>query len=556
MSFKDRVEKFKGQIDKLVDRDVDWPSAIILMFAVSLIRMLGEAFSSPGHQGYFFSGYSTFLHAPLLFIAIFLSLMILMIYFTDFKFNKAVNFVVLFSAIIMTPPITDLIVTGGKGMGIAYVFFSSFKEGLFDFFTFFGKIVDPGINYGIRLECALILIGFAYLVYLKNKSILKTFLGVLVCYCVIFFYLTFPSIFALLFGSGDSFAAYQGTMRFPVWGVLHDMLSSSLLNSIHSLKDLPQDKFLLMDQQLDIFGTRVGWLLLVFQSGWLFYLGNKKAFNAWRKNLRWERTLYYLLISIFGIFIGYQTLPNGHSFNVVDILGFMVFFISVALSWWLAVGINDIYDIKTDSISNPDRPLVNGMLNVKQQNLINGILFLLIITGLALTNYLVLILFLMFQSVYYIYSVPPMRFKRIFGLSSFLVGSNALLTIMAGFFLIAPIQKISFFPMNILIMVLVGFTLVVNIRDIKDYEGDKAENIKTIPVIFGLRWGKIIIGFMGALALILVALLIEFKSIAITSLTFSPILFLLVNRKNYNELLIFSTFFLYMVICIILLFLF
>ncbi|MDD5430790.1 MAG: UbiA family prenyltransferase [Candidatus Pacebacteria bacterium] len=551
MFIKNQLNKFTEKIEKLIDREVNWTSAALLMFSVSFIRLFLEAYSSPGYQGYFFSGYSTFLHAPLLFIAIFLSLMILTICFVKLEFNKSVNLVVLFSSIIMTPPITDLIVTGGKGMGIAYVFFSNFKEGLYDFLAFFGKIVDPGINYGIRLEVFIILAGFGYLVYLKSKNIKKVILGILICYAIFFFYLTFPSIFAILFGSSESFAAYQEMgMRFPVWGVLHDMFSSSLLNGVHTMKDLPQDPFLLMDQQLDIFGTRIGWLLLVFQSAWLFYLGNKQAFNAWRKNLRWERTIYYIFISIIGIALGFQFLPAGNLFNFVDILGFMVFFISIALSFWLAVGINDIYDTKTDGISSPDRPLIAGTLTVKQQNMINAFLFLFIVTGFALTNYLVLILFLMFQAVYFIYSVPPLRFKRVFGLSSLLVGANALLAMMAGFYLVAPIQKISFFPPHILAMVLIGFTMAVNIRDIKDYEGDKAENIKTIPVVFGLEKGKVIIGFMSALALVLVALLTKYKGIANPSLIFSPIIFFLINRKNYNELFIFGAFFLYAIVCV------
>lgn len=549
------LSSLMDRVEKLTDKKVDWPSAIFLMCAVSFIRLFFEAFSSPTPSGYFFSAYSTFLHAPLLFIAIFLSLMILLICFVKMEFNKSVNFVVLFSSIIMTPPITDLIVTGGKGLGIAYVFFGSVQEAVFDFFTFFGKIVDPGINYGIRLEVALILIGFFYLMYTKSRNIKKTIIGTILCYGIIFFYLTFPSIFALLFGAESSFDFYKEIgMRFPVWGVLHDMLSSSLLNSIHSLKDLPQDNFLLMDQQLDILGTRIGWILIVLQSGWLFYLGNKKAFLAWKKNLRWERSLYYLAISIFGIFFGLKTMTGDQSLlNAVDILGFIVFFMSIAMSFWLAVGINDIYDTKTDSINSPDRPLIKGDLTIRQQHFINTLLFVFIIIGLSLVNYLSLILLLTFQSIYYIYSVPPIRFKRIIGLSSLLVGFNALLVLMAGFFLVAPIQKISFFPTNLLAMMLIGFTLVVNVKDIKDFAGDKAENIKTIPVIFGLERGKIIIGFLGVLALIMIALLTETKGMAITSLAFSPVLFFLVNRKSYKEWPIFITFFLYVIICTILL---
>lgn len=542
------LESLKERIAEAINREINWSFSILTVLAVILIRDFLETFSNPHYQGNFFPASFVFLHAPLFYISVIFSLVLLIFYFAKLEFKQAFNLGILFSPIMLLPPIIDLLITGGRGAGMAYLFFNSFSEMAQSLLSFFGKFIEPGITLGIRIEVALILIGLGYLIYLRTKNLKKMILGVVIGYLIFFFYFSFPSIFVFLFGNIDYFRTISGV---PINLALNDLFFNSLANSIHYLQDLSSDKAFLFDQQFYIMANRLVWLFLFVQSIWLFYLGNRRVFDAWRKNLRWERVLYYLAISILGILFGFRMSAIHHVFNAVDILGLLVFFISVALSFWLAVGINDVYDIKTDSISNPARPLIKKTITVKEQNLINLFLFVFIITALATINYLVLVLFLLFQAVYFIYSVPPLRLKKIFGLSSLLVGFNALLILMAGFYFVAPVQKLSFFPKNILALILFGFTLGVNIKDIKDYEGDKADGIKTVPVVLGLRWGKRIIGALTVLALLTVALIAKFKNITIASLVFSFILFLLINRKDYEEKPVFIAFFFYLAVCII-----
>ncbi|MBU2037453.1 UbiA family prenyltransferase [Patescibacteria group bacterium] len=541
----------KDQVAKLIEKEINLPFAVLSILAVILIRACLELFSSPWYLGDIFSAFFIFLNFPLYFCSVIFSLVLITYYFTGLEFKKVFNLGVLFSSVILLPPIIDLIVSGGRGLGMAYLFFDSFSEMLPSLLSFFGKFIEPGITLGIRIEVVLVLAGIAYLTYLKSKSFKKTIFALVVSYLVLFFLFSFPSIFAILFGNIDYYRVANQPAGSAAYQSLSDLLSNSLANGVHNLQGLPTDKTLLFNQQLYILINRLLWLIVLAQSVWLFYLGAPKVFKAWLKNLRWERVFYYWAISILGLFISFQWMSIDYSFNPVDILGLIVFFILVALSFWLAVGINDLYDIETDSISSPNRPLAIGTITVGQQNLINLFLGLFILMGLATINYAVLVLLLVFQAVYFIYSVPPLRLKRIFGLSSLLVGFNALLVMMAGFYFIAPIQKISFFPKHVLAMALFSFTLVAGIKDIKDYEGDKTNEIMTIPVVFGLKWGKRILGALAVLALLAVAWLTSLKSIAITSLIFSPILFVLINREDYEERPIFSAFFIYAAICVI-----
>src|ERR1035437_2231035 len=61
---------------------------------------------------------------------------------------------------------------------------------------------------------------------------------------------------------------------------------------------------------------------------------------------------------------------------------------------------------------------------------------------------------------------------------------------MAGFFLLNLDKTIIAFPPGLVLSLIIFFTAVTNIRDIKDYEGDRADGIKTLPVLLGLNKSK------------------------------------------------------------------
>src|SRR5205085_9038295 len=92
----------------------------------------------------------------------------------------------------------------------------------------------------------------------------------------------------------------------------------------------------------------------------------------------------------------------------------------------------------------------------------------------------------------YIYSMPPIRFKRVLLFSKLIIAINSLAMILLGYRLLNG--DILFFPAVIIPLLLIGFTLTANVIDIKDYEGDKIGGIITLPGLLGLYWSKLIIG--------------------------------------------------------------
>jgi 4-hydroxybenzoate polyprenyltransferase len=104
---------------------------------------------------------------------------------------------------------------------------------------------------------------------------------------------------------------------------------------------------------------------------------------------------------------------------------------------------------------------------------------------------------------------------------------------MLGF--IISTGKLEGFPNIIIAFFLIFFTLAINFIDIKDYEGDKKEGIKTLPVILGLEKSKFVIGIFFLLAYLGSYLVVNELYLVTIFLIFGIIQFILINRKDYNE---------------------
>jgi len=90
-------------------------------------------------------------------------------------------------------------------------------------------------------------------------------------------------------------------------------------------------------------------------------------------------------------------------------------------------------------------------------------------------------------------------------------------------------------PGVIAVFFLVFFTAAINFIDIKDYEGDKKAGIKTIPVVFGLRNSKIIIGLFFLMSYPALYIVFRENCLMPVLIVFGLAQFFLINKKNYNE---------------------
>jgi 4-hydroxybenzoate polyprenyltransferase len=136
----------------------------------------------------------------------------------------------------------------------------------------------------------------------------------------------------------------------------------------------------------------------------------------------------------------------------------------------------------------------------------------------------------------YLYSTKPFRLKRLPVISNLALGIVYCFTFLAGF-LVAPAESWESFPLRLGIGFIVWFAFASEFKDIKDYEGDRIDGVRTLPGIFGLAKSKNLIGLMGMFGFLSVAFLYkEYLGILIwPTLGFGALYYFLVNAKIYRE---------------------
>ncbi len=456
-----------------------------LLAALTLLRTFFENYSNPEPFGGFTSWFIL-----LGFFLYYAGVMLLMTALLSFILKKKSMFVygalILTSPVILTAPLFDLALSGGRGYCMSYLG----DHGWFlvkDFFTYFGPMASCGITPGIRIEIVLVLIGIGFFVYRLTRSFWKTAFGVFGTYVI---------LFANLAASGIIVTISEGFGKVNASAFFGTLLQNSLIPSIHTYV---QTSNIYYENYVAgaIFMGRFSWVICLVALAIVGYQQNKPAFKAFIRDFRIARVLYYSFLALFGMRIAYQIglyafIP--HTF--ADILGYIIFFAVIALNFTFAAVTNDIVDMPIDAISNKHRPLVQGALTVEQYKSIALLLGVLIISGSLLINYTVFICTLLFHICFYLYSIPPLRLKRHFLPGGILLALAGLITMMSGYGFFSLSSAFHSFPLKLSIFILIFLFIVVHIRDFKDIEGDAKEGIQTLPVVLGEKKARILLGVL------------------------------------------------------------
>jgi len=226
----------------------------------------------------------------------------------------------------------------------------------------------------------------------------------------------------------------------------------------------------------------------------VMFILNARTTRAIFKDSRFTRVFHYFLVYLFGISLA-QTKPSDIIQFVSDhYLRELLFFISLFMAAIFAIVTNNIYDRSIDEVSNPKRPLVGETHSLKTYVVI-GILNLLVSIAIALflgTAYVLIIVGITF--LYFIYSCPPLRLKRVVFLAKILIGMNHLLICIGGYEIGGG--EWTDFPVFWTLFMGIGISLLSNVIDIKDVNGDQKAGIKTLPVLIGVPRTKIFLAFV------------------------------------------------------------
>jgi 4-hydroxybenzoate polyprenyltransferase len=231
--------------------------------------------------------------------------------------------------------------------------------------------------------------------------------------------------------------------------------------------------------------------------------------------------------------------------NPGDILGVVVITIAFACAWLFAVGTNDLADTTIDAMTNTDRPLVTGSLSAGDIRSANIVFLIWAMIGGFILGYWTLFLIACFTAAYYVYSVPPLRLKRVPILASFLISLACLSAAMAGFFFVSSTKLVSDFPKELALIIIITFTLGANIKDVKDIEGDRADGVMTLPTVFGEKHGVALVGILLGFSFLVVPAVFRLWILLIPSAIAAIFGYWTVVVRPYREWRVFGIYFLY-----------
>lgn len=230
------------------------------------------------------------------------------------------------------------------------------------------------------------------------------------------------------------------------------------------------------------------------------------------KNFRFPQIVYHsgLLFVGSGLAVTYAH-PSWQP-SWLMLVPFTLTWLAVTTAWLASVVVNDINDQTIDRITHPDRPLPSQFFSVSEYQNIGWLLFFasLILAALAHPN--VALLIFMYQVIAYLYSAKPIRLKRFTYVSTFVSALASLMVVLSGYVLFSDNHALQHFPIGIGILLIIGYTFSLPIKDFKDIPGDRADHVHTVPVVFGEAWGKALVGSGFFISYLLsVAILNEFQ---------------------------------------------
>ena len=209
---------------------------------------------------------------------------------------------------------------------------------------------------------------------------------------------------------------------------------------------------------------------------------NKKL-NSFLKLIRYKNIFPTIYLFFTGVFV---VNPNFVEFiKTIKSPPMIYSLISTLLILSSNMIINDLFDLKIDRINNSDRPLVSGEIKIKEA--------ILLASSLILSTELINIFLLpqklqnpIHLSVLFTFIYTPIL-KKILFIKNISCGLMVAYTVFFGGFVAyngSGNNKLNFLY-QIITFVFLGSLYNEILLDIRDYEGDKKNNISTIATVFG-----------------------------------------------------------------------
>jgi 4-hydroxybenzoate polyprenyltransferase len=455
------------------------PLSFFLTFsAIMIIRILigygiGQ-FPHPSFELFFF----TFVHYLFEILFIFLLMLPVIRLSGAQKIGRAANLGIFAILIFLTPPIVDRFIIGSDPILSIYEF-GSLKELMISFVSFFDETPWNGITYGTRAEIAVVTIGIIlYSLFRKKGALSATFSGLL-CYSVLFVMSTFPSWITL------SLLSYEkGVLNVTANDAIGIFLtpdtsfskSLQFINGNHSKMSL-------------IYAT-----LVIIAIGITVFRASKTTFLSLLKNIRIPQAIWHGGLLLLGGGLAMIYAEANPDFDFFEILSIILLIAAVESAWLASVVGNDIADHRIDAMTNPSRPIPTGDIPIRLYAEIGTLFFFASLLFSAIVSFKAMLLLLAYQGLAWIYSMPPLRLKRIPVIATVLAATAGMTILVIGFSVFAPGADIKSIPLPILTFLFIAYAVTLPLKDFKDIEGDKADGVFTLPVLLGAERARIVVG--------------------------------------------------------------
>lgn len=467
---------------------------------IIFLRFFLESFSARTPTGYVASDAPTMVHYGLFFLAALLLHTLIVAVVTREKMLTVLKISTYALPLILIAPTMDIFMGGGT---MAYLI-QPFPELLRDFLTFFGPLRDAGATVGIRIELAIVLMAIGTYVWIKTASWWRTVVAVVLCYATVFALGAWPSLVALLSG-GVPHVYYLATD-----------LSDSLIARSYLHPSEVYDGFRLLEMQFSAYMSQSMFLLSAAAGYGVLHGIAPGVIAAVRSNIRPLRLVHYLVLVVLGLLFALYSAPL--TLQVYDFITIATALVSVVFLWIFAVSVNDLGDEDIDRISNTKRPLIQGTLSRSHMTQVALVsIAMVVLGGLSLGSYALFYL-LVYAAIVVVYSLPPLRARRYPVVAHVLIAGACLCTVLLGFFLASTSRELSAFPSHLAVLILLVFTLGLNLKDLKDEAGDRAAGVVTIATLLGRQRAQLVVGALIAIAALLVPLFTQDVSLWIPAL--------------------------------------
>lgn len=520
------MKEQKRLFDRLSEQKVSLAAWTGVFLAVLFLRNFIEQFIAKTLPLTAGESLLEFIHNLYFFLLVLVLIWIFLSFILKTNPSKLAFFMCWASFLMLLPPVIDIIKNGGEIFWSFYLL-SSLADLKKQFLSVFGNLPSGIVYFGTKITFIFSIILCSGIILWKTKNLIKTAIGAVSVYVILFFMGSFPSLF---------FYAYSfltGTKKISAIKAFEIARFLGSPQKILGINSLDFKYALAYKVQLFYYPILICLLCL------LFLLINKKKLFAILWNLRFPQIFYHAGLFFIGIGLGFLQYRENLEINIFSLIVIFDLLLATCLAWLSSVVINDVYDLEIDKISNRERPLPKGIFDISEYVQLGVVCFLLSLLGGITVGFNFFVLLLVYQVIAWFYSAKPFRLKKFPLVASFASALASLMILFLGFILMSNDQMIYTLSWRIVLLLAITYTLSIPVKDLKDIEGDKKYGIWTIPVIFGKKNGRQIIATSHFCSYILSVFFLNEMRLFFWAVIFGTINYLIVASKKTDPRRIF-----------------